>query len=43
MASSVLQGSVLVSLLFIVSLNDLDENVQDIVTRYADDTKVAGL
>lgn len=43
MASSVLQGSVLSSLLFIVYLNDLDENVQDIVTRYADDTKVAGL
>ena len=38
--SRVLQGSVLKPLLFLININELDDNVTSIVLTFADDAKV---
>ena len=37
------KGSVLAPLLFIVYINDLEENVGGLISKFADDTKIGGV
>ena len=40
MSSSVPRGSVLGPLLFVIDINDIDENVRGMISKFADDTKI---
>ena len=35
--------SVLAPLLFVIYINDFDENVQGMISKFADDTKIGGI
>lgn len=43
MTSSVTQESLLGPLLFVISINDSDENVIGTVSKFADDTKIGDM
>ena len=43
MTRGVPQRSVLGPLLFIVDINDLEENVAGLISKFADDTKIGGV
>ena len=43
MTSSVPHGSLLGPLFFVIYVNDLDENIEGMVSKFADDTKISGV